>query len=173
MPASRALPPRPGAPAAPGREWLQSSRLPALLLAPLLAAALTLLPAVTLAEPSVRLVAPAKALESARDWLKLLDAGRYDQSWIQAGAGFREGLGKVEWSRRIRSARGKLGKNVRREPIDVRRAEPADKGGPGGDCLVILFGASYEKVAYTTETLTMCREDREGREWRVAGYFIR
>lgn len=131
--------------------------------------------ALCLAGPSAaqRLAVPAAALESARDWLKLLDAGSYDQSWTRAGVGFREGMSKAEWLRRIKTARGKLGKNVRREPIDVRRAGPDEQGGlsgSDGDCLVILFGASYARVAYTTETLTMCRE---GKEWRVAGYFIR
>ncbi len=170
MQARREISPRPGAPAAPDLGWLQAGRLPASLLIPLLAVVLSLCPDAALAESAARLAAPSAALESARDWLRLLDSGRYDQSWTQAGTGFREGMSRAEWLKRIRAARGKLGKVSRREPIEARRAEPEGPGGPDGECLVILFGASYEKVAYTTETLTMCRE---GRAWRVAGYFIR
>ncbi|MEG6552611.1 DUF4019 domain-containing protein, partial [Desulfocurvibacter africanus] len=62
------------------------------------------------------------------------------------------------------------GANTSRKPIDARYARETEPAGAAGECLVILFGAVYEKVSYTTETLTLCRED--GR-WRVAGYFIR
>ncbi|EMG36173.1 Protein of unknown function (DUF4019) [Desulfocurvibacter africanus PCS] len=113
---------------------------------------------------------PADALDAAMDWLVLLDAGKYAESWTLAGRDFRQGLGKAEWTRRMAAARSELGANTSRKPIDARDARETDPAGAAGKCLVILFGSVYEKVPYTTETLTLCRED--GR-WRVAGYFIR
>ncbi|WP_027367128.1 DUF4019 domain-containing protein [Desulfocurvibacter africanus] len=110
---------------------------------------------------------PADALDAAMDWLVLLDAGKYAESWTQAGRDFRQGLGKAEWARRMAAARSELGANTSRKPLDARETGPT---GAAGECLVILFGAVYDKVPYTTETLTLCREN--GR-WRVAGYFIR
>lgn len=110
---------------------------------------------------------PAAALEAATDWLGLLAAGKYAESWEQAGREFRRSLGKAEWVKRMAAARAALGANASRKPIDARQTESA---GAADDCIVILFGAGYEKVSYTTETLTLCRE---GGRWRVAGYFIR
>ncbi len=110
---------------------------------------------------------PAAALGAAEAWLALLDAGRYAESWERAGKEFRQGLGKAEWAKRMAAARAALGANTSRRPIDARQTKP---DGSTGGCIVILFGAGYKKIPYTTETLTLCRE---GGQWRVAGYFIR
>lgn len=116
---------------------------------------------------------PAAALDAARDWLVLLDAGKYAESWARAGKDFRRNMGKAEWARRMAAARSALGANTSRKPLDARDARDASEtepAGAAGECLVILFGAVYKKVPYTTETLTLCRENGQ---WRVAGYFIR
>jgi hypothetical protein len=88
----------------------------------------------------------------------------------RAGKDFRKNMGKAEWARRMAAARSELGANTSRKPLDARDARETEPAGTAGECLVILFGAVYKKVPYTTETLTLCREN--GR-WRVAGYFIR
>lgn len=113
---------------------------------------------------------PVAALEASAEWLGLLDAGKYNESWTRAGSDFRQSLDKADWARRMAAARKALGANTSRKPIDARQAEPGGAAGAAGECMVILFGAGYEKVSYTTETLTLCRE---GGQWRVAGYFIR
>lgn len=41
----------------------------------------------------------------ARNWLELLDAGRFEQAWTEAGQGLRGGTDLARWTQGVRKAR--------------------------------------------------------------------
>ena len=117
------------------------------------------------AEP-VAQVSPAQAriVRSARDWLTIVDAGRWGESWRATGASFRS-LNTVEaWTRASEQARVPLGAMVSRAELS-RESVPA----PPYGYEMVKFRTSFANRPTVVETVTL---EREGEAWRVVGYWI-
>ena len=106
----------------------------------------------------------------ARDWIALVDAGRYEDSWKATGAKFRLAITPARWSESVVKVRGPLGKLVKRTVLrtSFTRTFP---GVPEGDYAIVIFRTAYEKRDDGDETVTLERE-ADG-VWRVIGYVVR
>jgi DNA-binding CsgD family transcriptional regulator len=108
--------------------------------------------------------AASEVTSAALDWLALVDAGQWAESWAATGASFRS-LNTVEvWERASLKVRAPLGRVVRRTPIE-ESAIPA----PPNGLRLVRFRTDFENKSGATETLSL---DREGGGWRVVGAYI-
>lgn len=110
------------------------------------------------------------ANRAAEAWLKLVDSGKYGESWDTAATYFKNAVDKSAWERQIRAVRAPLGKVLSRElkEAEYRTSLP---GAPDGEYVVIQFNTSFENKKSAVETITpMLGKDGE---WRVSGYYIR
>ena len=117
-----------------------------------------------------------KAAEvSAEAWLKLVDAGKYTESWAEASSVFKAAVSVDDWKAKIGDVRNPPapagpGKLLSRK---VRSKTYAEKlpGAPDGKYVVILYDAKYERKGDALETITPML-DKDGK-WRVSGYYIK
>ena len=106
----------------------------------------------------------ADVTRSARDWLAIVDAGRWEESWRATGDSFRA-LNTVEaWTRASERVRVPLGAVVSRADLS-RESVPA----PPHGYEMVKFRTSFANRADVVETLTLVRE---GQAWRVVGYWV-
>lgn len=112
---------------------------------------------------------PADPATSAMAWAKLVDQGRYGESWSQAGALFRNGVTKVGWTQMVGHVRGPLGAVVSRRLTTQDRASSLP-GAPDGTYDTLHFATQFAHKSAAVETIVMAKEPSG---WRVDGYFIR
>lgn len=111
-----------------------------------------------------------RAAETAAvKWLKLVDAGRYAESWTQAASYFRENVTQQKWVHMVRGVREPLGKLVSRH-LKTAVYKTSLPGAPDGEYVVMQFNTSFSHKKTAVETVTMVF-DKDG-QWRAAGYFI-
>jgi opacity protein-like surface antigen len=112
----------------------------------------------------------ADATAAAREWLSVVDAGQYGQSWDEAAALFKRNISKSQWERAVGDVRKQTGALKTRE---LQSAQPAHQlpGVPDGDYVVIVYRSSFAEAPVATETVTPMR-DADG-HWRVAGYYVK
>ena len=103
-------------------------------------------------------------------WLKLIDDGKYAQSWEQAAPLFKKLVAQDQWRIKVQGARGALGALVTRARTTAgsTRALP---GVPDGDYVVLHYATTFAKKQNAEETVTAMR-DTDG-TWRMIGYFLR
>ena len=126
---------------------------------------------VFLVSPAVAADKPEDAAQTAAEsWLKLVDDGKYAESWEQAAKLFKGAVKQADWSQMIGNVRTPLGKLVSRK---LKSREYTEKlpGAPDGKYVVIQYDSVFEKKASAVETVTPM-VDPDG-AWRVSGYFIR
>jgi len=112
----------------------------------------------------------AAAVAAAREWLALVDAGKYPDSWDAAAELFRDSVPKGQWAQQLGGARAPLGKVVKRE-LRSRSYRTALPGAPDGEYVVLEYTTSFTGKKGAVETVTPAL-DRDG-TWRVSGYYIR
>jgi hypothetical protein len=112
----------------------------------------------------------AEATAASREWLSVVDAGQYAQSWDEAAALFKHNIAKTQWERAVGDVRKQTGALKTRE---LESAQPAHRlpGVPDGDYVVIVYRSSFAAAPAATETVTPMR-DADG-HWRVAGYWVK
>lgn len=110
------------------------------------------------------------ATAAAEAWLKLVDDGKYPESWKEAAEFFKGAMKSEQWEQALNGARKPLGKLVSRK---FKRASYAKSlpGAPDGEYVSIQFDTSFENKKESVETITPML-DKDGK-WRVAGYFIK
>lgn len=110
------------------------------------------------------------AVAAAEQWLQLVDAGNYAESWKQAAPVFRDAVPQAQWEQSASAARKPLGRLLSRR---LKSATPRTElpGVPDGSYVVIEFESSLENKKSAVETVTPVL-DRDG-AWRVSGYYIR
>jgi Protein of unknown function (DUF4019) len=120
---------------------------------------------------AVLFAAPAndQAGPSGEAWLKLVDGGKYADSWREASSNFRARVAEKDWVTMVKGVRGPLGALVSRDQPSVTFAKTLP-GAPDGNYAVMQFHASFRNKADAVETLTVMAD---GEKWRVAGYFIK
>lgn len=111
----------------------------------------------------------AVALAAAEEWLGIVDAGLYGQSWYETSGYFRRAVMQDEWVQALESVRTPLGGLLARK---VKRTVYATSlpGAPDGEYVVIQFETSFQDKRAAIETVTPMR-DEDGR-WRVGGYYV-
>lgn len=132
----------------------------------LLLVALVVAPTWSRAEPAPEEVAQA----AAEQWLQLVDAGRFDESWQSAAGFFRDAVSRAQWKSSLKTVRKPLGSLVSRKLKQARYTKTLP-GAPDGEYVVLQFDTSFSNKSSAVETITpMLQEDGQ---WRVSGYFIK
>ena len=110
------------------------------------------------------------AQESAESWLKLVDFGKYGESWDQAAQFFKTAVSKEQWQTALRASRDPLGKVLSRN-LKSSAFTKTLPGAPDGEYVVIQYDSSFEHKQSAVETITPML-DKDGK-WRVSGYYIK
>lgn len=114
--------------------------------------------------------AKTSAVRAANAWLKIIDGGKYDDSWKDASSFFKSHVSEQQWARQVGPARGALGAVVSRKVTSIKYLTTMP-GAPDGQYVVIQYETSFAHKKSASETVTPML-DSDGR-WRVSGYYIR
>ena len=109
------------------------------------------------------------AIESAGEWLALVDTGDYGGSWQEAAAYFKSAVPREGWEQAIAGVRGPLGAVVSRK-VKSKTYATSLPGAPDGEYVVIQYDTDFENKQSSVETITPMR-DSDG-VWRVSGYYV-
>lgn len=111
------------------------------------------------------------ALAAARDWLKLIDAGEYRESWRESASIFRTAVTQDKWTQVMRSGREPFGALISRK-MKVTTYMTELPGAPQGEYVMIQFETMFvNRKGIIVETVSpMLDTDNK---WRVSGYFIK
>jgi hypothetical protein len=112
----------------------------------------------------------SQAEETAKDWLSLVDEGKYAESWNEAATYFKDAVTKDGWMRSMQGVRQPLGKVKSRDLISSKFTRELP-GAPYGEYVVIQYKSSFENKRSAIETITPMH-DKDGK-WRVSGYYIK
>ncbi len=108
--------------------------------------------------------------EAAEDFLQLVDAGDYEQSWESSSTLMREKIYLEVWNRQIPAMRSRVGALNKRIQDNASISDWAE-GAPDGQYLTLKYASSFQRQASAIETIILVLE--EDKRWRVAGYFIK
>ncbi len=130
--------------------------------------ALTTLPQVASTPPSTPITSPAapnsEAVDTARQWLALLDQGNWDESYRATGSLFRKRNTAKVWATVSEKVRTPLGAAVSRTFVSQENL-PA----PPHGYEVVKFRTRFANKTEAIETVTL---DRENGGWRIVGVMI-
>lgn len=110
------------------------------------------------------------AQKAAESWLKLVDDGKYGDSWDAASSLFKAAVTREQWAQAAGTVRSSVGTLGSRK-LKSREFSKALPGAPAGQYVTILYDSAFEKKAGAVETL-VAMLDTDG-SWRAAGYFIK
>ncbi len=108
--------------------------------------------------------------EAAEDFLQLVDAEEFEQSWNSSSSLMREKIFLEVWNQQIPAMRSRVGKLNNRKQDNASFSDWAEDA-PDGQYLTFKYASSFEKKAAAMETVILILE--EDNRWRVAGYFIK
>lgn len=105
----------------------------------------------------------------ALDWLKVVDEGRYSDSWNETAQFFKKAIKQDQWNQSLLAVREPLGRLLSRG-IKSKEYKTSLPGAPDGQYVIIQFQTSFENKKAAIETITPML-DKDGK-WRVSGYYI-
>ena len=105
------------------------------------------------------------------DFLKLMDAKKYGESWDLSSDFLKQSVSRTEWSTQMVKTRETIGEVASRKlKSSVPQKDPA--GAPPGDYLLQTYETVFaSQGAPKTETLPLIK-GTDGK-WHAVGYFIR
>ena len=114
--------------------------------------------------------APAKedAEARARNWVALIDAQKYEESWTEASSFFRNGAKRQDWVQMLKNVRRGMGSVITRKSMKTTMTNSLP-GALDGEYAVFQFDTALQNKAKAVETVTMVQE---GGRWKAAGYLI-
>jgi hypothetical protein len=107
---------------------------------------------------------------AAWEWMKLVDSGKYAQSWDEAADLMKGNVAKEQWQEILNRNRAPLGTLLSRK-LTTAEYKEAIPGAPAGQYVVLQYESSFQNKSSVVETATPVL-DRDGR-WRVSVYYIR
>ena len=110
------------------------------------------------------------AVAAADAWLKLVDGGKYDESWAQMPEFAKKLASQADFAEQVGAVRNAMGELESRKVKSTQYATSLP-GAPDGEYVVIQYEASFAKKKSAIETVTPMK-DADG-TWRVSGYFIK
>lgn len=110
------------------------------------------------------------AVVAAEGWLKLVDEGKFAESWKESAEYFKGAVKQDQWEQSIQSVRIPLGAVISRR-LKTKNFATSLPGAPDGEYVVIQFATSFENKTSAVETITPMM-DKDG-QWRVSGYYIK
>jgi hypothetical protein len=109
-----------------------------------------------------------KATAVAMEFLQLIDAEKYAESWQMAADMMKEQVTEKDWVEKLTKARTLSGALVERVEESVNYSTSA-KDSPEGEYIALTFASKYQKAVSVSEYVTVMVENGH---WKVAGYFI-
>ena len=109
------------------------------------------------------------AAKTAEAWLKLVDDGKYGESWDEAAPFFRKAVPKETWKAQLGALRPAFGETKSRS-LKTSSPHTSLPGAPDGEYVVMQFDTTFENKAGAVETVTVMKDDGK---WRASGYFIK
>jgi uncharacterized protein DUF4019 len=103
-------------------------------------------------------------------WLKLVDQGRYENSWEIGALSFQLTISKKEWNKALEAMRKPLGTVVSRQLLEQRVAYNP-KGLPQGEYLVLYYKTAFSNRADANELLTLQKQNNG--QWKLLTYHVR
>lgn len=113
---------------------------------------------------------PDEIRKAADNWLALVDAGKFGDSWDQAAQSFKDATSKIKWEETAREVRAPLGKFQSRK-LAASQALKDPPNAPAGDYQALQYASHFEKNEDVTETVILILEKDD--QWRLAGYFVK
>ncbi|MFH2138195.1 MAG: DUF4019 domain-containing protein [Candidatus Omnitrophota bacterium] len=110
------------------------------------------------------------AIESTETWLKLVDEGKYSESWNEAAQYFKNAVSKEQWEQSLTAIRTPLAEILSRK-LETAQYFTTLPGAPDGEYVVIQYETSFKNKKSAMETVTPML-DKDGK-WRVSGYYIK
>jgi len=110
------------------------------------------------------------AVAVAKQWLAVVDEGKYAESWDGAAELFQGAVPKGQWVQQLGGSRAPLGQVLKRD-LKWQAYKTRLPGAPDGEYVVIQFVTSFTNKKAAVETVTPTLET-DGK-WRVSGYFIK
>ena len=111
-----------------------------------------------------------EARKAAEQWLALIDAGKYIESWKETAPFFQRAVPKDEWAFKGKRIRESFGNLISRK-LKSAQSTKSIPGAPDGEYVIIQFDTSFANKKEAVETITPMK-DKDGR-WKVSGYFIK
>lgn len=113
---------------------------------------------------------PEKAAQkSAEQWLSLVDAGNYDESWNQASESFQSKVTKESWKQQVSAVRGQTGKLKSRKLKSAKYSESVPNA-PAGKYEILQYDSSFN-AGPVVETVVLMEQKDDS--WKVVGYWVR
>ena len=88
-------------------------------------------------EESVDVQTKQNAIDSAEQWLALIDAEKYEDSWDEAADIFKKAITREKWVETIENVRSNIGKYSKREMISATYSKTLP-GAPDGEYIVSI-----------------------------------
>jgi hypothetical protein len=110
------------------------------------------------------------AIAAAEAWLKLVDEGKYTDSWRQAAEYLKAAVKQDQWEQSMQAFRQPLEGTVSRT-LKSKNYATSLPGAPDGEYVVIQYETSFKNKKFAIETITPML-DQDGK-WRVSGYYIK
>jgi hypothetical protein len=110
------------------------------------------------------------AQKSAEQWLALVDASNFAESWKTAAGYFQAAVSQNQWEQTIAAVRKPLGDLVSRKLKSANYTKSLP-GAPDGEYVVMQFDTSFANKKEAVETITPML-DADG-TWKVSGYYIK
>ena len=104
------------------------------------------------------------------NWLKLVDNGKYAESWDEASTFLKGKVTKEEWILTISNLKPSFGKTNTRE-IQSAQYSTELPGAPDGEYVVFQYKTNFKLKNNSIETIVPMI-DSDGK-WRVSGYFVK
>ena len=114
--------------------------------------------------------AKTAAQKSAEQWLTLVDAGKYAESWKTAASYFQKLVPQNQWEHALSTVRAPLGDLVSRQ-LKSAQYNTSLPDAPAGNYVVLQFDTSFANKTQAVETVTPMLEP-DG-QWKVSGYYIK
>lgn len=115
--------------------------------------------------------APAEieaATAAATEWLALVDAGEYEESWRQAASGLQDAVTPAVWESSLTDARSQFGPFGERTLTSSQQVTDPP-GAPAGEYVMLQYRTEVSDDRTVTETVVPMKE---GDAWKVSGYFV-
>ena len=109
------------------------------------------------------------ALSAAQAWLKVMDDGRYEQSWGIAGIDIKEKLTQELWVWILKEDSEAFGKIISRR-LKEKNYFNSVPDFPNGEYFMFTFASSLEDKDSAEEIITM-KKEKDG-QWRLYAYVI-
>lgn len=108
------------------------------------------------------------ATAAATEWLALIDAGEYGESWREAASAIQDAVTPAVWETSLTDARSQF------EPFGERTLTSSQQmtdppGAPAGDYVLLQYRTEVSGDRTVTETVVPMKE---GDAWKVSGYFV-